>query len=241
VDDYQYRQPSIWIEGYQSLEPEEGSTTKQLREQLALSGAYALSTPDLLAIILRTGSGSETIVQSIRSLLSSFSLQDLLQADFGELYRSHGLGKVKAAQLQAILEVARRLTLPMSEKKYTIRSPADAANLVMADMVFLDHEQLRVLVLDTKNQVVANLLLYKGTVNSSVLRVVEIFRPAIARQCPGIILCHNHPSGVSEPSQEDLDATQQLVEAGKILEIEVIDHLIIGNQCFVSIRERLRW
>ncbi len=239
--DYQYRQPSIWIEGYQSLEAEEGATTKQLREQLALSGAYTLSTTDLLSIILRTGSGSETIVQSIRSLLSSLSLQELLQADFGELCRSHNLGKAKAAQLQAIVEVARRLTLPVTDEKYAIRSPADAAALVMADMAYLDHEQLRVLALDTKNKVVANVMLYKGTVNSSGLRVVEIFRPAIARQCPGIILCHNHPSGVSEPSQEDLEVTKQLVEAGKLLEIELLDHLIIGSGCFASLRERLRW
>jgi DNA repair protein RadC len=109
-------------------------------------------------------------------------------------------------------------------------------------MELLDHEELRVLLLDTKNQVVGNLLLYQGTINSSVLRVAEIFRPAVARKCPNIIVCHNHPSGDPTPSPEDLTVTEQLVQAGKFLDIDVLDHLIIGKDSrFVSLKERLRW
>jgi len=166
-------------------------------------------------------------------------LQELLRADFGALSRE--LGNAKAAQLQAILELARRLTVPQAEGRYTITSPQDAANLVMPQMMHLDHEELRVLVLNTKNQVIANLMLYKGTVDSSVLRIAEIFQPAITRKCPGIIVCHNHPSGLIEASPEDIYFTQQCVAAGKLLEIDVLDHIIIGYHRFLSLKEQLRW
>ena len=111
----------------------------------------------------------------------------------------------------------------------------------MMEMSYLDHEQMRILVLDTKNQVVENINRYKGTVNSSVLRAAEIYRPAIARNCPGVIICHNHPSGDPTPSPEDIEVTQQLVAAGRLLDIELIDHIVIGKQRYVSLKERLRW
>ena len=109
-------------------------------------------------------------------------------------------------------------------------------------MEFLDHEEMRILLLDAKNQVVGNLLLYQGTVNSSVLRAAEIFRPAVIRKCPNVLLCHNHPSGDPTPSEEDLEATRHIVDAGKILDVDVVDHLIIGkNHSFVSLREKMPW
>ena len=100
---------------------------------------------------------------------------------------------------------------------------------------------MRILVLDTKNQVVDNINRYRGTVNSSVLRAAEIFRPAIMRNCPGVIIYHNHPSGAPTPSPEDISVTEQLVEAGRVLDIELVDHLVIGNHRFVSLKERMRW
>src|SRR5436305_10162991 len=112
----------------------------------------------------------------------------------------------------------------------------------MPEMAHLDHEEMRVMVLDTRNSVVANLLLYQGTVNSSVLRASEIFRPAVTRKCPGIIICHNHPSGDPTPSPEDIAVTEQLVHAGNVLDVDLIDHLVIGqNNRFVSLKEQLRW
>src|SRR5438045_1228973 len=105
----------------------------------------------------------------------------------------------------------------------------------------MGHEELRVLLLNIKNGVIANLLLYQGTLNSSVLRIAEIFRPAVTRNAAGIIICHNHPSGNGEPSQEDLKVTGQCVEAGKLLDIELVDHIIIANRTFKSIREKLGW
>src|SRR5438270_2777246 len=102
-------------------------------------------------------------------------------------------------------------------------------------------EQMRILILDTKNQVIENIQRYQGTVNSSVLRAAEVYRPAILRNCPGVIICHNHPSGDPTPSPEDIAVTQQLVQAGQQLDIELVDHLIIGNHRFVSLKERLNW
>ena len=214
-------------------------TTHLVRERLELYGATSLSVTELLGVALSTGRVSEQITERLETLLTSYSLPELLQLDFGELKQQ--VGKARAVQLQALLEVARRLTQPLPTKRPQIRCPQNAADLVMADMTFLDHEELRVLVLDQKNYVVANLLLYQGTVNSSVVRAAELYRPAITRKCTAIIVCHNHPSSETTPSPEDLAATAVWVEAGKLLEIDLLDHLIIGGHRFVSLKERLRW
>lgn len=151
----------------------------------------------------------------------------------------HGRGEDGPAQ--GGLETGLRLGALHPEEKYRVCSPVDAANLVMVEMANLDHEQLRILLLNGKNQVVANISRYRGTVNNSVLRVAEIFRPAITSNCPGIIICHNHPSGDPAPSKDDIDITKQLVKAGRLLEIELVDHIIIGAGCFVSMKERIKW
>ena len=198
-----------------------------------------MSSSELLSVSL---GGNEKVVEQMESLLTNFSLQQLLNADFGQLAGEYRLGETKAAQLQATLEVARRLLIPSMEEKYQIRSPADAANLVRTEMEYLDREEMRVLSLDSKNQVVSNQRLYQGTANSAALRGAEIFRTAVARNCPSIILCHNHPTGDPTPSPEDIQTTQQLVEAGRVLDIELLDHLIIGkNTSYVSLKEQLRW
>jgi len=128
-----------------------------------------------------------------------------------------------------------------SEQSSEERRPAKKGEKGVMEMAFLDHEQMRILVLDTKNRVVENISRYQGTVNSSVLRAAEIYRPAVIRNCPAVIICHNHPSGDPTPSPEDIAVTQQLVAAGQHLDIELVDHLVIGNQRFVSLKERLRW
>ena len=151
------------------------------------------------------------------------------------------MGEAKSAQVKAALELGRRLASAQVDTRYRISTPADAANLVMLDMAYLDSEQMRILLLDSKSQLVEKVNLYQGTANSSVLRAAEIFRPAIIRNCPGLILCHNHPSGDPTPSPEDIEATKHLVAAGRILDIELVDHIIIGHQRFVSLKEHLRW
>jgi DNA repair protein RadC len=218
--------------------------TTILREQLQQYGIQTLSNEELLTLIFCTESstGRIDVLRQVQKLLANCGdLQGILSAEFGEICLSHGFGEKKAAQLQAVLELARRLAGQTPPKKYQIRSVDDAASLVRMEMMYLDHEQLRVLVLDTKNQVLANLCLYQGTINSSVLRAAEIFRPAIARKAANIIVCHNHPSGDATPSPEDLEVTKQLVEAGKVLDIEVLDHIIIGNPRYVSLKEHMRW
>ncbi len=213
---------------------------RYLRERLQQSGAATLSSEELLSLVLRTSAGNENTTDRIGQLLKEHGgLQELLKADLGQLY--HELGNAKSAQLQAVLEIARRLTVPSVNTKYQITSPQDTANLVMAEMVHLDHEELWVIVLNTKNQVVTKLPLYKGTVDSSVLRVAEIFRPVISRKCPNVIVCHNHPTGDIAASPEDISFTQQCVEAGKLLDIDLLDHIIIGYYRFLSLKEQMRW
>jgi len=214
---------------------------KQLRERLQSYGSQTLLTEELLAIILSMGSTRRDVLEMAEKLLTRYELGRLMHADREELKRDYRLGDSQVTLLQATLELGRRLSLPQRKEKYQIISPANAARLVMPDMSPLEYEQVRVLVLDTKNQMVANLVLYKGTATASVLRAAEVFRPAVIRNCPGLILCHNHPSGDPTPSKEDLEANTQLVAAGQVLEIDLIDHLIIGNSTFVSLKERLRW
>ncbi len=215
---------------------------RQLADRLEQYGVSSLSTAELLSLILRTGASSERRIRRVQEMLSEQSVQQLLQLDVGTFSQEYGLGQAKAAQVIAVLEVARRLLLAPSTDKYQIRSSTEAARLVIPDMAFLDHEEMRVLLLDTKNYVVANLLYSKGTINSSVLRAAEIYRPAVTRNCPHVIVCHNHPSGDPAPSPEDLAVTQQLVEAGKLLDIDLLDHLIIGHHHrFTSLKEHMAW
>jgi DNA repair protein RadC len=217
-------------------------TSERPRERLRAYGPQSLSNAELLAIILRTGTARDNVLELAGKLLAKYGgLGGLLRTDFSELCLEHGLGEAKTAQLKAALELGKRISRQELEEKYQIRSPRDAANLVMVEMTHLDHEQMRILVLDTKNQVVENINRYQGTVNSSVLRVAEIFRPAITRNCPAVIVCHNHPSGDPTPSSEDIAVTEQLVQAGKLLDIELVDHLIIGNHRYISLKERLHW
>lgn len=212
------------------------------RERLRTYGPQSLSNAELLAIILRTGTSRQNVLELAGNLLAKYGgLAGLIRVDFSELCQEHGLGEAKCSQLKAALELGKRLTRQQIEEKYQIKSPRDAANLVMIEMTHLDHEQLRILVLDTKNQVVENISRYQGTVNSSVLRIAEIFRPAITRNCPAILVCHNHPSGDPAPSPEDIAVTEQLVQAGKILDIELVDHLIIGNHRYISLKEQMHW
>jgi DNA repair protein RadC len=212
------------------------------RERLQKYGADSLALAELLAIILRTGTTGENVIELSGKLLAKYSgLAGLMSADFHELSAEHGLGLAKTAQLKAALELGKRLSMLQPEKRYQIKSSADAANIVKMEMMFLDHEEMHILLLDTRNQLVECIKRYKGTVNSSVLRSAEIFRSAIVRNCPSVIICHNHPSGDPTPSPEDIEVTEQLVASGKLLDIEVLDHLIIGNPRFVSLKQHMAW
>jgi len=209
------------------------------RERLKKYGAASLSNAELIAIVLRTGAASESVLNLSAKLLARFrGLDGLAKAGFGELCSERGLGEAKASQLKAALELGRRLLSTQPEDRIPVKSPEDIANLLQADMAFLEQEELRVVLLNSKNQVMATPHLYKGNVNSSLIRVSELFRDAVRENCPALIAVHNHPSGDPTPSPEDIQITEQMVKAGKLLDIEVLDHVIIGRQGFISLKER---
>ena len=209
------------------------------RERMRSSGAGALSNSELIAILLRTGVAGESVVNMSHALLAKFGgLRGLANATYGELCSYRGISDAKACQLMAALELGRRLVSLSPEDKAQISSPRDISNLFMAEMSFLEQEHLRVVLLNTKNLVLGVKEIYLGNVNSSIVRVAEVFRPAIRDNCPAIVLVHNHPSGDPSPSPEDVNITKQIVQAGAMLDIEVLDHVVIGNQRFVSMKER---
>ncbi len=211
----------------------------QPRERLAAIGAGALSDAELLAILLRVGTARDNVLQLAQRLLSEHGgWPGLQRSDFAELCRSNGIGPSKAATLKAAIEIGRRLLLAGPEIRVQIRSPSDAANLLMLEMSHLDQEHLRTVLLDTKNRVQSITTVYIGSVNSALIRVGEVFKEAIRRNSTSLILVHNHPSGEPTPSPEDILVTRQAIDAGRLLDIEVLDHLIIGQGRFVSLRER---
>lgn len=209
------------------------------RERLEHFGAAALANAELLAILLRTGTTRENVLQLATRLLAQYGgLTGLARAGFAELCQERGLGTAKVTQIKAALELGRRLVVASPETRPQVRSPADAANLIMAEMSLLEQEQLRTLLLDTKNRVLSSPTLYIGSLNTNHLRVGELFREAIRANCAAIIVAHNHPSGDPTPSPEDVQITREIVAAGEMLDIGVLDHLIIGNQRYVSLKER---
>lgn len=209
------------------------------RERLLNYGANALSTAELLAILLRIGSPGENVVALSTRLLKEFGgLAGLARAGAGDLAEVKGISTAKIAQLKAALELGRRLLVSSADARPQITSPTDAANLLMLEMSCLEQEHLNTLLLDTKNRVLKNHTVYIGNVNTSIIRVAELFREAIRENATALIVAHNHPSGDPTPSPEDVHVTRSIVEAGRMLGIEVLDHLIIGHHCFVSLKER---
>ena len=209
------------------------------RERLQHYGAGALSTAELIAILLRSGVAGESVLRLAERLLVRYGgLTGLAQASFAELCQEKGIGPAKVTQIKAALELGRRLLVASPQERPQVRSPADAANLLMMEMSLLAQEQMRVILLDSKNRVLATPTVYQGSLNTSLIRVAELFREAVRENCAAIIVVHNHPSGDPTPSPEDVRVTEQIAAAGKLLDIEVLDHLIIGQQRYVSLKER---
>ena len=209
------------------------------RERLEHYGASALASYELLAIILRVGVKGLSVLDLARALLSKYDgLMGLARASFAELCAEHGLGPAKTTQLKAAIELGRRLLIESPDVRPQITSPADAANLVLLEMGMLEKEEVRVFILDTRNRVLNIPTIYVGSLNTNVVRVGELFRDAIKQNAAAIIVVHNHPSGDPTPSPEDVRLTEMLVQAGKLLDVEVLDHLIIGQGRFVSLKER---
>jgi len=209
------------------------------RERLAKMGASVLSTAELLAILLRVGVEGENAIQLGQRLLRDFNgLAGLQRASYSEICAQHGIGKAKAAQIKAAIDLGRRLASLSAEDKPIVHSPEDAADLVQYEMSALDQEQLRVITLNTRNHVLGIKIIYQGSLNSSQVRVGELFRPAIRENAAAVIIVHNHPSGDPSPSPDDIAITKAIIEAGRLLDIQVLDHLIIGQGRFISLNRR---
>ena len=217
----------------------EWPASEQPREKLQQYGPAALSNAELLAILLRVGSAREDVVALSQRLLVQYGgLAGLHRAVFETLADEHGMGLAKTCALKAALELGRRLLLDPGQERLRISSPEDVAQLLMLEMHCLEQECLRTVLLTTKNQVLAAPTIYQGSINSTAIRVGDLFREAVRHNAASMIVVHNHPSGDPTPSSDDIAVTRTLVEAGKLMDIEVLDHLVIGHGRYVSLKER---
>lgn len=209
------------------------------RERLLHEGERNLSTRELLAILLRTGTARESaLALADRLLARAGSLRGLAAMGAAELVQVPGIGPAKAAQIKAALELARRLALEPHHDRFAVRHPRDVVGLLMGDMRDLDREVFKVLMLDIKHRIIAIDTLSVGDLSGTLVHPRELFKDAMRRNSAAVILVHNHPSGDPEPSPDDLELTRRLVAGGRLLGIEVLDHIIIGDNRYVSLKER---
>lgn len=207
------------------------------RERLQLHGEGALSNAELVAIALGSGSRGQNALSLGQQLLAEFSgLSGVARASIAQLCSVSGVGPAKAAQIKAALELGRRLVATGAAGQSRITCPDDAAARFVADMSTLPQEELHVMLLDTKNQVLRVHTVYVGNVNTSMIRVGEVFREAIKDNAVSIIVAHNHPSGDPTPSPEDVSVTREILRAGQMLDIDVLDHLVIGKNRYISMK-----
>jgi DNA repair protein RadC len=209
------------------------------RERFIQHGPSSLSNNELIALLLRTGTKDESVLQLSNRLLTQFEgLRLLKSATLEEITEIKGIGMAKAIQLLAAVELGRRVANLSYNDRFVIRSPEDGAKYVMNDMRFLSQEHFVCLYLNTKNQVLHKQTIFIGSLNASIVHPREVYKEAIRRSAASIICIHNHPSGDPAPSREDIEVTKRLAESGKIIGIDLLDHLIIGENKFVSLKEK---
>ncbi|MFC5402090.1 RadC family protein [Cohnella soli] len=221
-----------------SLRLREFPAEERPRERMQKNGAESLSHAELLAILLRTGSSKESALHLAQRILNDVGgLRRLAECKWEELTHIHGIGPAKALQLQASLELGRRAARSRLPEAAKITCPQDAADLLMEELRHHREEHFVCLFLDTKNQVIGRQTLSIGSLNASIVHPREVFKAAIRRSSASIVCAHNHPSGDPTPSPEDIQLTRRLGEAGKLLGIELLDHLVIGDNRFISLKE----
>lgn len=198
-------------------------------------GPQALSSTELLACLLQS---ADAFQQAQRLLVRFEDLGGLARATELELTAIEGIGPAQAARVKAALEIGRRLMTETPEERWQIRAPSDAAHILMPQLSTEPREQFVVMSLDTRNRVIHQETLYSGTLNTSIVRIAEVFAGPLQRNAASIIVAHNHPSGDPNPSPEDVALTRRLVQAGKLMEVDVLDHVVIGRNRYVSLRER---
>ncbi len=211
------------------------------RERLARLGPERLSHVELLAILLRNGAKGLNVLDLATQIIRHYDndLGGLARATLEELQVFHGMGEAKAAQILAARELGKRLAHAVPQGQIQVRSPADVINLLAPEMAYADQELVKVVLVDTRNNVIAYPTVCQGSLNSAHMRIGEIFRDAIRRNAAALIIAHNHPSGDPTPSPEDVALTRQIVEAGRLLGIDVLDHLVLGHGGqYVSLKEK---
>lgn len=212
------------------------------RERLEKYGAQSLSNAELLAILLRTGAAGHSALDLAGTILVRFrNLSEIAAAGIGELSQIKGMGLSKTVQLLAAFELGRRLHISELSQSSRVSSPGDVAELVMPRLRFLKQEHFLVIHLNTKNKILSEETISKGTLDSSLVHPREVFKTAVKNSSAALILVHNHPSGDPQPSNDDLNLTRRLKEAGEIMGIPILDHLIIGDNKFISLREEGLW
>ncbi|MEB5454035.1 RadC family protein [Virgibacillus pantothenticus] len=209
------------------------------RERLLKNGPAHVSNAELLAIILGSGTREESVISLANRLLMHFEgLKLLNDATIEELTAIKGIGTAKGVLILAAMELGKRMNGFQPEERYVIRSPEDGADYVMEELRSLNQEHFVALFLNTKNQIIHRQTIFIGSLNASIVHPREVYREAVKRSAASVIVAHNHPSGDPTPSQEDIHVTRRLVESGKMIGIELIDHLIIGNRNYVSLKEK---
>ena len=209
------------------------------REKLLKYGVERLSNAELMAIIIRSGVAKRTAVELSQDILNYFhGLKGFFNLSVEELKEIKGVGVAKATQIVALTELSKRLFISRENTKVIIKSPQDVVSLIMPKLRFLKQEVFGLVLLDIKNQVISTPFISKGGLNSSIVHPREVFKEAIKRSSAAIILFHNHPSGVPTPSQDDIQITKRLIEAGEIIGINILDHIVIGDNVFCSMKEK---
>ncbi len=208
-------------------------------------GAEQLTDAELLSVILRTGSCGESALDLSRRILSlgggKNGLLSIYHLSVAELTRIRGLGKVKAVQLKCIAELSRRISHCRFSEGVSFHNPASVAEYYMEGMRHLEQEVVLLVLLNSKGRLIRDMVLSRGTVRASVISPREVFIEALRYQAVSIILLHNHPSGIPDPSREDIELTERIRLAGSLLGIELLDHIIIGDCQAVSMREKGSW
>ena len=213
--------------------------TERPRERLAMRGVGGLTSAELIALVWGSGTRGRSSVDLAADMLARHDgLVGLARATELELVTVSGVGPAKAAQLVASFELGRRLLADWPSARWTIRGPTDIAERLILQMGRFEREELRVVLLDTKNHVLRVTTVYQGNVSSSLVRIGELFRDAVRLNAAGVILVHNHPSGDPTPSPDDLHLTAGALAAGRLLDIALLDHLVIGHDAYVSLRDR---
>jgi DNA repair protein RadC len=213
--------------------------TERPRERLASRGPAGLSSAELIGLLWGSGSRGRSAVDMAEDVLARHDgLTGLARASDVELEAVPGIGSAKSAQLAAAFELGRRLLADWPAGRWTVRSPRDVADRLVLQMGRLEREELRVVLLNTKNVVLRVATVYQGNVSSSLVRVGELFRDAVRLSASSLILVHNHPSGDPTPSSDDLHLTAETLAAGRLLDIDLLDHLVIGHDAWVSLRDR---